>query len=292
MAPPNSMAAISDHFPPAQRGTAVGWLFSASWLGAVIGVPLVGLLADVGGWRFPFYVLAGLIGLVWGCLWLWFPRHQLPATPRLDFAGRFQELSRTPGVWAVLVTNVLQQMTFFAMFTYLAAYLVQAYRMPTGETALALALVGGGAMAGSLLGGRIAGHPRRLRVLAVSLLGSGMIAGVSFIVSTSAWIIVASASMVSILASIGAPVLMTLMTELAGRSRATGIGMFGASNQLGGVGGVLLGGVALSLGGFALIGLLCLGAATVAAAVVRWQVRDSAEFRQRMALPAGNRVAT
>lgn len=283
MAPPNSMAAISDHFAPAQRGTAIGWLFSASWVGAMVGVPLVGLLAAVGGWRFPFLLLGALIILVWACLWVWFPHGPpLPSAPRLDFVGRFREVSRAPSVWAVLATNVLHQMTFFAMFTYLAAYLVQVYRMPAGETALALALVGGGALAGNVIGGRVAGHPHRLLLLAVSLLVGGMVAGVSFTVSASAWMTVASSCVVALLVSIGAPVLMTVMTELAGRSRATGIGMFGASNQLGGVGGAALGGLALALGGFPLIGLLCCGAATAAAAVVRWQVRDSAEFRQRM----------
>jgi MFS family permease len=77
------------------------------------------------------------------------------------------------------------------------------------------------------------------------------------------------------------PVLMTLMTEIAGRSRATAIGLFGASNQVGGVGGASLGGILLSLGGFPLVGLLCLSAAVAAAVVVHLKVRDSMEFKQR-----------
>ena len=57
MIPPNCLATVADIFPPDQRGKAMGWLVSASGLGTAFGIPLVAFLADLGGWRFPFYVL-------------------------------------------------------------------------------------------------------------------------------------------------------------------------------------------------------------------------------------------
>ena len=74
MIPSNSMAAIADHFPPEQRGKAVGWLFSSSWIGVVVGVPLVALAAGLGGWQVPFYGVGGLSLLVWVLLWKWLPQ--------------------------------------------------------------------------------------------------------------------------------------------------------------------------------------------------------------------------
>jgi hypothetical protein len=44
--------------------------------------------------------------------------------------------------WYVLAAAALQQMVFFGMFVYLAAYLIETYRMPAGDTALPLALAG------------------------------------------------------------------------------------------------------------------------------------------------------
>ena len=73
--------------------------------------------------------------------------------------------------------------------------------------------------------------------------------------------------------------LMTLIMELAGQSRATASGMFGTSNQLGGVLGASAGGLMLSLGGFPAVGLFCLAATGLSAAVIRVKMRDSAEFR-------------
>ena len=281
MAPPNSMAAISDHFPAAQRGRAIGWLFGSGWLGAVLGVPAVGLLATIGGWRLPLYALVVLILVVWGLLWVWFPPTPYRSKPSIDFLARFSELSREAGLWPVLMTNILQQIAFFALFTYLAAYLVQTYRMPAGTIALVLALVGLGAMLGSVIGGRLAGYPQRLPLIAMSLLGGGLLGGVALSIEASVWATVGLLGLFSILISLGMPVLMTLMTEIAGRSRATAIGLFGASNQVGGVGGASLGGILLSLGGFPLVGLLCLSAAVAAAVVVHLKVRDSMEFKQR-----------
>jgi len=47
LVPPNSVAVLADVFPPTGRGKAIGWLLSASGVGAAVGVPLIALLL---GW--------------------------------------------------------------------------------------------------------------------------------------------------------------------------------------------------------------------------------------------------
>jgi predicted MFS family arabinose efflux permease len=56
------------------------------------------------------------------------------------------------------------------------------------------------------------------------------------------------------------------------------------SNQLGVFGGAALGGLMLAWGGFARVGLFCLGVSVIAAAVVHLKVRDSAALLAQMAL--------
>ncbi len=80
------------------------------------------------------------------------------------------------------------------------------------------------------------------------------------------------------LSRISTVVTLAWLLERAGESRTTAIGMFAVSNQLGVSGGASLGGVMLALGRFPLLGLFCLGAALIAAAVLRLKVRESAEF--------------
>ena len=151
------------------------------------------------------------------------------------------------------------------------------------ERPLPLTLAGLGVIAGSLVGGRVAGLDRRLPLVSISFLSGGLVAGLLFIIGTSPWATVALASAVAAFLLMSWPVTSVLLIEVAGRSRATAFGMFALSNQVGTVAGTSLGGLMLALGGFPLVGAFCLGVAVTAAAVIRMKVRESAEIVHRIA---------
>jgi predicted MFS family arabinose efflux permease len=58
MVPPNAMAAIADFYPAARRGRPIGLVISAGFLGPVLAIPLVVVLAQVGA--------GGCPSLSWG----------------------------------------------------------------------------------------------------------------------------------------------------------------------------------------------------------------------------------
>jgi predicted MFS family arabinose efflux permease len=281
MIPPNSLAAIADHFPPAERGTPISVLISASFVGVVIGTPLVALLADLGGWRWPFYGVGALLIALWGLQWRWFPPSPRTAAPAFAFVARFRDATRSRGIWYVLGANVCYQVAALGIFTYLAATLRHTYGMTARETVMPLALVGMGAMAGSLIGGRVAGHGRRLMLATAALGAGGVTGGLAFTVPATPWgtILLACASV--LLLTIFEPVTWTLAAEFAGDSRATANGLLATSNQLGVIGGASAGGLVLALGGFSWVGVFCLGAATAAAVVVMRLQRWSAQACRR-----------
>jgi predicted MFS family arabinose efflux permease len=165
MIPPNSMAAIADHFSPAQRGRPMSLLFSASFLGPVLAILLVALVGEFGGWRLPFVLVRGLCVVLWGLQWVWWPPQAHPQGNLTVFE---------PVTWA-------------------------------------------------------------------------------------------------------------LTAELAGESRATANGMLATSNQLGAMTGASVGGAVLAFGGFAPVGLFCLGAAVVAALVIGAKVRGIGALRAHVA---------
>jgi DHA1 family inner membrane transport protein len=173
MIPPNGMAAIADHFPPAQRGRPISLLISASFLGPVFAIPLLALLGDLGGWRLPFGVVGGLCLVLWGLSWIWWPRQAHPAKQSVAFRARFRAVSRSAGLWHVLGANALYQTAAFGLFTYLAAFLIRTYGMQAADTALPLALALLGAMAGSLLGGAVAARAWRIGGAALALVVGG-----------------------------------------------------------------------------------------------------------------------
>ena len=189
--------------------------------------------------------------------------------------------------WYVLIANAFQQMGAFGMFGYLAAYLMQTYQMPAGDTALPLALAGVGVIVGGVVGGWAADQRCRLAWLAVSCWGSGLLAVLVFTVQVSPWATVALAMGVAGFSRISSAVTPILLLEWAGSSRTTATGLFAVSNQMGVFGGASLGGLMLALGGFPKVGLFCLGVSVIAAVVLQLKVRDSATSPVQMALGEG-----
>ena len=70
------------------------------------------------------------------------------------------------------------------------------------------------------------------------------------------------------------PSFLAISTEISGNSQATAVGMLGASNQLGGVGGAAIGGAVLALGGFSAVGFFCLISTLLSATVLQTGMSD------------------
>ena len=122
----------------------------------------------------------------------------------------------------------------------------------------------------------IAGRSHRLTAVAIASLGGGLGAGIIFSLGAPIWVVIVSSLGASILLTLSMPILMILMLELAGQSRATASGMFGASNQLGSVIGASAGGLMLSIGDFPAVGIFCLVAAALSGVMVRFKLQRSA----------------
>ena len=274
MIPPNSMAAVSEVVPEAQKGRAIGVAQGIMQSATVIGMPAVAVLASVAGWRLPFLVCGGLLLVMFACSWLWYPKESAIEPRSLSYLSRFRELGSIATFRIGMLANFSQRITFYAVTGYLAAYLINAYGLSVGATALPLAGVGAGAVAGSLWGGVIASHPKRLEIVAGSTVAGGAIALVVFSIAPSIWLTMLLAFGALLFLSIGWPVFITFATDVAGPSRATGIGMMGASNRMGGFAGSGMGGAFLAIGGFAAVGQLCLLAVAVSVLIMRFAMRE------------------
>lgn len=281
MVPPNCLALVADVFPPDRRGPAMGWWSSATGLGIALGIPLVALLTQLGGWRLPFYVIGLLLMLVGGLVWVWCPRQQPQAGSAVPFLAHFRAVGGNAVLWGVLVANGLRVMTFLGMSSYLATYLIHTYRLSAGDTTLPLTVAGFGSIAGSLVGGRVATQTSRLAMVAMACLGGGLGAALVFTLTLSLWTTVMLACGATGLLSLAWTVMAVLLTEVAGPSRATATGLLTVSNQLGALGGAALGGVMLALGSFPLVGLFCLATAATAAVVIH-STASQTQYKDRL----------
>lgn len=84
----------------------------------------------------------------------------------------------------------------------------------------------------------------------------------------------ATATGAVLLLSVAWPIMITFSAEVSSQSRATGVGLLGASNQSGGVGGAAIGGVLLATSGCPGVGYLCLGATAFSALVIALFMRQ------------------
>jgi len=274
MIPPNSMAAISDVVSPEKRGRAIGVAQGIMASAVVVGVPVVAVLTSVADWRLPFLVVGGLLLATFALSWLWYPKSPNTGPRSFSYLSRFKELGSIPVFRVGMLANFSQRIAFYAVLGYLAAYLIDSYGVSVGETALPLAVVGAGAVIGSLFGGMIASHQKRLGLVAVSGLAGGAGVLIVFAIDPAIWATVAIAFGAVCILSIGWPVFITFATDIAGPSRATAIGMMGASNRMGGFIGSALGGAFLAIGGFSAVGIFCLATVAVSALVMRLAVRE------------------
>jgi len=268
MVPPNAMAAIADIYPAARRGRPIGLVISAGFLGPVLALPLVAVLAQVGGWRLPFAAVGGCCALLGALQALGWPRPE--GTPRqpLAFRARFAAVARRVGIWPVLGANLLYQCAAYALFTYLTALLIRSHGLRTGDTALPLALAMLGAMVGTVVGGLLAERPWRLAAVTLALGSGGLVGGLAFLLGLAPWLTLLLACGGAVLLSVFEPVSWALIAELAGESRATANGLLATSNQIGALAGSSLGGLALDGGGFPLVGVLGLASALLAALII------------------------
>ena len=275
MIPPNSMAAVADVVSSKQRAVAVGRLMAFNTLASVIGIPILALVAELGGWRLPFLALGLILAAVGTLNWFWFPMNENTGPRSFSLVSRYRELLSISMFRAAFAVNMTQRMAFFALSAYLAAYLIDLYGVNLALVAILLAVVGVGRVAGSYMAGVVGNRPDRMTIISVSSVGGGALALFLFSVALPMWVVVSLATVSVGLLSIGWPVFMTFSTEISGRSRATGVGLLGAGNQIGGVCGAAFGGMLLALAGFSGIGYLCVGTVLISAVITNLYLRET-----------------
>ena len=139
-----SLSIVTDVVPPERRGKALGAVLSAFSIAAVLGVPAGLELARIGGWRLPFFAVAGLGLVVAASAIVLMPPLRLHLS---EEAQREQALVTgpffgRPAVLLALLSTATITMAAFALVPNLSAYLQFNLGYPRGRLGL-LYMVGG-----------------------------------------------------------------------------------------------------------------------------------------------------
>jgi MFS transporter, ACS family, aldohexuronate transporter len=167
--------AVSEWFPPKERGLVIGIYTAGATLGATIAPPLIAYLGVHYGWRSTF-VFTGAIGLVWVIPWLWLYRlprehpritaeelHLIESSSRAETPApasesewqRWRALLRRKEAWLLMFSRVLTDPVWYFYLFWFPKYLGDARQLSlleVGKVAWVVYLAADiGCVAGGLL---------------------------------------------------------------------------------------------------------------------------------------------
>ena len=272
---PAAQATVAAQFPvETDRRIAMGRVQMGNSGAAIVGIPLLTWIAAFGGWRSAFLVVVvlGLFALV--ILWRTLPPDEPPSAGRLQLRGvlaGYVPLLRYAPTFSVIVSTMVGSAGAWVVWTYLAAYLVEVYDFAVSDIGWVYLFGGGGVMLGTMLSSTRIGSASRPLMIWSRVVG-GLLFGCAMIPALPGIAVVVLVSLAMVLNGMyGVPSLMVLNAETPA-GRGTTMTLNSSALSLGTALGGAAGGIALSLGGYAALGVCALILLMVSSAIV-WLAR-------------------
>ena len=267
---PMTITLIGEHFSLEKRANAVGWIIAAGSLSYLIGAPVIGFIADIEGWRFVllgFVIPISLASLFLAFIGLPFTsrRHQLTIS-KGTYLGSFKGVLLNISATACLVGNVLRTAAFGAIVLYGISFFRQRFLVSTNS---ASAIILGAALCytlGSLVAGRLVNKFGRKPLTVLTALLGGIFT-ISFVYLPNLWLSLALNFLGTWFSGMASSAANSLTLEQVPRFRGTMMSINSAALSLGNALGSALGGLALVLFNYEVMGSI-LGAMGIVAAII------------------------
>jgi predicted MFS family arabinose efflux permease len=221
---------------------ALGVVGSGAMLATVVGVPLGAVAGQLVGWREPFWALAALAIAAMALMARCVP-HDGPRAQRASFRSELSAL-RSRRVWLVLAACATTTGGVLSTYSYISPLLTDRAGLAAGLVPLVLVGFGIGALAGSLVGGRLADarpHATAITAPAVTTVLLLAICLLSHRVALTAALI----ALLGVFGLGGNPGLISLAVRFAGRAPALGSALTVAAFNAGTAAGSWIAGLAL-----------------------------------------------
>ena len=254
--------AVSEWFPPKERGLVVGIYTAGATVGATIAPPLIAFTATSYGWRATF-VLTGALGLMWVIPWLWLYRRpqehpritskelalitstdpaKTTATKSTEWE-RWKMLLSRRDTWLLLLSRVITDPVWYFYLFWFPKYLNDARHLTLLEVGALAWLVYLAADVGSIVGGWASGalikrgmQPARSRIAVMTVCACLLPLSPIVALSSSVKVALAIASIAALAHLAWQVTLGALIIDLyPSHSVATAFGIVAAGSGLGGM---------------------------------------------------------
>ncbi|MGH8296079.1 MAG: MFS transporter [Steroidobacteraceae bacterium] len=154
---PAIIQAVGAYFEPGPRARMLGWINSANSLGAIITPLIIPTVAVMLGWRAAF-VLLGAVGLLWTAAWTVSLRGNWPLQSGAARASKpslrgYLRLLKERRTWAIVVGKALVDQVWWLLLYWTPDLLHRTFHLSVRAYGLPLAVIYGGSMLGSIVGG-------------------------------------------------------------------------------------------------------------------------------------------
>jgi predicted MFS family arabinose efflux permease len=251
---------------------AMGWLNVGFSLAAIAGVPLIGALGGLFGWRAAFAAVGASLLVLATVVRLAFPAPP-PSAGGAGVLATYRVVFGVPRLGRVLAANLLERTIFNAATLYLPPFLILSYGLTPVSVAPALSLVALGSLAGNLMGGWLGDRRSRAAIFVVAQALAAIIGAALFGLPAGLAVTTVAGTLFGLANAASRPAFLALGSELSSRHRGAVLGVVSLTNQAGIVVGSALGGLIIGLGGYpalaALVAVCGLLASACAAPLIR-----------------------
>jgi predicted MFS family arabinose efflux permease len=240
------------------RRSAIAWISGAGAFSAILGVPLLALLADLTSWRAGFWVLA-LLGLAiavayWRAV---SPDPPVPAEPFQPFSifRVYREVLRDRLSVSLQVANLFWAIGWMGFIVYVGAYLMNVHGISLQVIGYLYMWGGAWSFAGNRLSRPLLriGSPAMLFILSGVLMGTFTFAMLALAPNLITVVILMVP--VAIGGGIWLPLITILVSEAAQSGQGTAMMLRAFTWAMGAALGAAFGGVLIAWGGYALLGV-------------------------------------
>ena len=270
MITPMTFALIGERVSLARRAHAVGWINAGGAIVWVVGAPIIALMAETSGWRFPLFgFIAPILAISLLLAFLGLPSDS--AIPS-DSAGissylqSFKQILSSRSAVACLIGDSLRSGAFVAIVVYAASFVRERFQASTNLASLVLL---GGATSyalGSVAGGPLVNKTGRKASTVLTALLAGVFTFI-FAFAPDLWLSILLIMLASWFFGMVATAANSLTLEQIPRLRGSLMSVDSAAVNLGSALGAAVGGATLIAFGYEALGL-SLGLLSVVGALV------------------------
>lgn len=264
-------ASVGDYFDEARRGVAMGWITTGYPIAWVVGLPLVGWLADGWGWRTSYLVAGGgLPAIAFLGVLVGLPAPRFETAPPSNYLTGWRALLRQPAARGWILGELLATTAWSGFLVYVGAFFGLTYGLAPGQIGLLVAVGAVASIAGTTSSGWLGNRWGRRAVLLVSTFLSAVA-----IVPALGLRLTPLASLALVLpyyfvGSVRFPTSGTIALALVPTVRGTMMAARGLTITTGAMTGTFLGGLLLELFGFPAVGIVY-AALTLAGGGIFWR---------------------